>query len=107
MRGKVVLVDFWATWCLPCMAQLPHTVELADRFRDRGLTVATVSLDEPENIEQVRRGAGGEAGCSVDELFMSGRRITAIDRGFRHRGRSHPALQVVRSSGSAASNFRD
>jgi thiol-disulfide isomerase/thioredoxin len=45
-RGKVVLVDFWATWCDPCRALLPHTVELSRRYADRGLAVMTVSLDD-------------------------------------------------------------
>jgi thiol-disulfide isomerase/thioredoxin len=47
-RGQVVLVDFWATWCVPCVALLPHTVDLHDRFAARGLAVITVSLDELE-----------------------------------------------------------
>ena len=45
-RGKVVLVDFWATWCLPCIEQLPHTLEVGERLADRGLAVVTVSCDE-------------------------------------------------------------
>jgi thiol-disulfide isomerase/thioredoxin len=47
-RGQVVLVDFWATWCEPCVAFLPYTIELYDRLRPRGLAVITVSLDQPE-----------------------------------------------------------
>lgn len=52
-RGKVVLVDFWATWCLPCVEQFPHTIELAERFGERGLAVITVSFDEPLELEHV------------------------------------------------------
>jgi thiol-disulfide isomerase/thioredoxin len=46
-RGKVVLVDFWATWCVPCVELFPHTVDLQRRFADRGLAVISVSMDDP------------------------------------------------------------
>lgn len=52
-KGRVVLVDFWATWCLPCVEQLPHTLELGRRWADRGLVVVTVSCDEPADADQV------------------------------------------------------
>jgi thiol-disulfide isomerase/thioredoxin len=53
-RGKVVLVDFWATWCGPCVEQFPHTVELAGKFGERGLAVVSVSIDNPSAEPQVR-----------------------------------------------------
>ncbi len=54
-RGKVVLVDYWATWCSSCVAMLPHVVQLSERFESRGLVVITVSLDFPSQREQVGR----------------------------------------------------
>jgi thiol-disulfide isomerase/thioredoxin len=55
LKGKVVLVDFWATWCLPCVEQLPHALELGKRLADRGFAVVTVSCDEPADADQVGR----------------------------------------------------
>ena len=47
-RGKVVLVDFWATWCLSCLELFPHTVELSEQYADRGLVVISLSMDDIE-----------------------------------------------------------
>src|SRR5271155_1140467 len=46
-EGKVVLVDFWAFFCPPCKAGLPHLVEMNHKWADRGLVVITVNLDLP------------------------------------------------------------
>ncbi|MEX2141923.1 MAG: TlpA disulfide reductase family protein [Pirellulales bacterium] len=45
LKGKVVLVDFWATWCPPCIEELPNVVENYQKYRDRGFEVVGVSLD--------------------------------------------------------------
>ncbi|MFW5692940.1 MAG: TlpA family protein disulfide reductase [Thermoguttaceae bacterium] len=52
-RGEVVLVDFWATWCIACVQLFPHTVELHEQFADDGLRVISVSFDQPESEEAV------------------------------------------------------
>ena len=52
-EGRVVLVDFWAPWCLSCVKQLPHTVELYEEHGDQGLSVVTICLDDPEKKSQI------------------------------------------------------
>ncbi len=47
-KGKVTLVDFWATWCKPCRAETPRLVSLEAKLRQRGFRLITVSADEPE-----------------------------------------------------------
>lgn len=45
-RGKVVLLNFWATWCAPCRVEMPWFEEFSNRYRDRGLIVVGLSMDE-------------------------------------------------------------
>jgi thiol-disulfide isomerase/thioredoxin len=45
-RGKYVLVDFWATWCAPCVGELPRLVEAHAKYHDAGFEIISVSLDE-------------------------------------------------------------
>lgn len=52
-RGKVVLIDFWSTTCDPCLAAMPHLVEMYKKNKDRGFVVLSISLDGPESRAQV------------------------------------------------------
>jgi thiol-disulfide isomerase/thioredoxin len=48
LKGKVVLIDFWATWCPPCREALPHVRDIAKKFQGQPLVVLSVSLDSDE-----------------------------------------------------------
>jgi thiol-disulfide isomerase/thioredoxin len=53
-RGKVVLVNFWATWCPPCRAEIPDLIRLQREYRSRGLRVIGVTYP-PQKLAEVRR----------------------------------------------------
>jgi peroxiredoxin len=53
-QRDVVVLDFWATWCRPCLIEMPFLQELYTQHRDKGFVVLAVSMDGPESESQVR-----------------------------------------------------
>jgi peroxiredoxin len=54
-KGKVILLDFWATWCPPCRKEIPGFVDLYNTYKSRGLVVVGVSMDDADDLADVKR----------------------------------------------------
>jgi thiol-disulfide isomerase/thioredoxin len=59
-KGKVVVVDFWATWCAPCLYEMPGYIAMQKEYADRGLVIVGVSMDQlkPEIISKFAANRG-------------------------------------------------
>jgi cytochrome c biogenesis protein CcmG/thiol:disulfide interchange protein DsbE len=55
LRGEVVLLNLWATWCVPCRTETPYLQELSEQYGDRGFHVVGISLDTGDAADQVER----------------------------------------------------
>ena len=74
-RGAPLLLNFWATWCAPCVAELPELVEVAEEFRGEGLQLLTISYDymvpgpaDGEAALQLVRGHLAKSGLEMEVL---------------------------------------
>ena len=72
-RGKVVLVNFWATWCEPCREEIPSIQRLRDRMSDKRFAVLMVNVDEPD--ARVRRYIS-ETRVDLLNVMDQGKRVT-------------------------------
>jgi peroxiredoxin len=51
-KGKIVLLDFWATWCPPCRESIPELIALQKKYREKGLVVLGISMDDPHSVSE-------------------------------------------------------
>lgn len=80
--GKVVVVEFWATWCAPCIGSIPHLNELVAQFRGSGVVFVSVTDEEREKVEGFlgRRSIDGVVALDTDRSVFLSYRIGAIPR---------------------------
>ncbi len=95
LRGKVVLVDFWATWCVPCVKEVPNLKKAYDKYHDKGFEIVSISLDA--NKEDLTK--------FVDEEKMNWTHIYFGDNGdnplaLKYQVEAIPAMFLVGKDGT-------
>ena len=95
LRGKVVMLDFWATWCGPCVAEIPVLTRLAKEYESRGVVFVAANRDDPGNAEQeVRRFIGDVEPRLIDYAVYADDRTSA-----RYDLRVLPTLVLIGRNG--------
>jgi thiol-disulfide isomerase/thioredoxin len=94
-RGKVVLVNFWATWCVPCRREMPMLSGAQAEYKDKGLVVIYLSLEEPTVLEEFLRKNHFDG--------VQGRLAKADD--YYHAGQIYPLSYLISRDGHVAKRW--
>lgn len=103
-RGKVVLVDFWATYCEPCRKQFPHTVEMSHQYAGEGLATISVCCDDPEK-STVALNFLKKSGATFQNLRSSSGADEQTYTDFEIEGGALPHYKIYDRSGKLRHTF--
>ena len=76
-KKDVVLIDFWATYCDPCLASMPHLDKLYRKYKDKGFVVLGISIDGPDSVAQVKTEVA-KLGVTFPILLDQDTRVVAL-----------------------------
>lgn len=83
-RGKVVVLDFWATWCPPCKREIPDFIELQSHYGSKGVQIIGIGMDEPEKLKAfaISTGMNYSVLLGTDDIAMKYGGISGIPTTF-------------------------
>jgi thiol-disulfide isomerase/thioredoxin len=94
LGGKVVLLDFWATWCPPCREEMPWLVSLAGEYGPKGVELVAVSHDDPEDAKEAIEGYLQKIPELRPYVVLQNRAVAAL-----FKVRAFPTLYVIDREG--------
>jgi len=104
-RGKVLVVDFWATFCPPCVRQVPRLAELSKKYRDRGLEVIGLTSDpetDRQKVEGFLKKAGADYTVGYDNQWLSSAFLKGTED---ETGPPIPQIFVISRDGRVVDHF--
>lgn len=105
-KGKVVLVDFWATWCVPCVKGLPHTVELSKKYNEDDLLVVTLAMESAEQSAAVKATLESVDATGTHNLIANLDAFKAMDV-FQISSGTLPTVRLYNRAGELVQTFGD
>ena len=99
-KGKILLVNFWATWCPPCVAEMPELVELQADMASHNLQIIGIGIDSPSNIQQF-----SEKLKISYPLLVAGLEGTELSRQFGNQGGGLPFTVLIGADGRVRQTY--
>ncbi len=99
-QGKVLLVNFWATWCPPCVAEMPELQQLQTERESKGLQIVGIGIDSPTNIREF-----SEKHKISYPLLVGGLQGTEVSRSFGNEAGGLPFTVLIGTDGSVKQTY--
>lgn len=100
-KGKVLVMYYWATWCVPCRVETPNLVKLNEQYKDKGVTVVGLALDNGDKVRDFVK----ENNVTYP-IFYGGREAVQLGKAMGNEGGAIPYTVVIGKDGKLVHTFK-